>query len=692
MDLPNELTVVLDGKWGGLLRELRAQLAGVEVRDGSGLPTEEYRRQVFDDLHLLAKTSHSRLGFDCEYGGMSDPAGSVVAHGTLGFGDLSLMVKAGVQWGLFGGAVQLLGTRRHHERYLRDIMDLTLPGCFAMTETGHGSDVQHLRTTATYDPAAGEFVISTPDEAARKDYIGSAARDGRMAVVFAQLIADGAGRGVHALLVPIRDGDGRPMPGVTIGDCGRKGGLNGVDNGRLTFCGVRVPREALLNRFGDVAGDGTYSSPIASDSRRFFTMIGTLIRGRISVAGTAGSATKRALTIAVRHGNTRRQFGRPDGSGEVVLLDYRAHQRKLLPALATTYALNFAQHELAAALDDQAGAEGAGVAQRAASAEKAAEAQRAASAEKAAEAQRAASAEKAAGAQRAASAEKAAGAQGPAGAERRQRELEARAAGIKAVATWHATATIQACREACGGAGYLAENLLTTLKADTDVFTTFEGDNTVLLQLVAKGLLTHYQSDFEDLGTLATVRFMAEQFAGSVIERTAARGVIERLLAAGPRRDDEAVLFDRAWQVRAFEDREQHMLEGLARRLRRAGAGDPFAVFNDAQDHLLRTARAHVDRIVLEAFVAAVDRCPGPDARALLGRVCDLYVLATIEADLAWFLAHGRLTATRAKSVTSAVNALCEELRPHAQTLVDAFAIPGPYLGAPSLDGGEVAG
>jgi acyl-CoA oxidase len=651
---PSKLTTVLDGRWAGLRRELRAQMAGVEVHDGSGLPAAEYRRQVFDDLRSLAKTSFSRRGFDREYGGMSDPAGSVVAHEMLGFGDLSLMVKAGVQWGLFGGAVQLLGTRRHHERYLGDIMDLTLPGCFAMTETGHGSDVQHLRTTAIYDPAAGEFVISTPDQAARKDYIGNAACDGRMAVVFAQLIVDGAGRGVHALLVPVRDRDGHPVPGVTIGDCGRKGGLNGVDNGRLTFRDVRVPREALLNRFGDVAEDGTYGSPIASDSRRFFTMIGTLIRGRISVAGTAGSATKRALAIAVRYANTRRQFGRPDGSGEVVLLDYRAHQRKLLPALATTYALSFAQHELVAALDGQQGHGQQGDGQQ---------------------------------------------------AERRQRELESRAAGIKAVATWHATATIQVCREACGGAGYLAENLLTTLKADTDVFTTFEGDNTVLLQLVAKSLLTNYQSDFTDLGTLATVRFIAEQFAGSVIERTAARGVIERLLTVGPGRDDDAVLFDRAWQVRSFEDRERHMLEGLARRLRRAaGQGDPFAVFNDAQDHLLHTARAHVDRIVLEAFVAAVDRSPGPDAGTLLGHVCDLYVLATIEADLAWFLSHGRLTATRAKSVTSAVNALCEQLRPHAQTLVDAFAIPGQYLGAvmlgdeprrqraPSIDGGEVSG
>jgi acyl-CoA oxidase len=151
--------------------------------------------------------------------------------------------------------------------------------------------------------------------------------------------------------------------------------------------------------------------------------------------------------------------------------------------------------------------------------------------------------------------------------------------------------------------------------------------------------------------------------------------------------------------VRTFEDREQHMLEGLARRLRRAaGASDPFAIFNDAQDHLLRTARAHVGRIVLEAFVAGIDRCPDPGTRALLGRVCDLYVLSTIEADLAWFLAHGRLTATRAKAVTSAVNALCEQLRPHAQTLVDAFAIPAPFLraamlgnGPASLDGGELA-
>ncbi|WP_020670400.1 acyl-CoA dehydrogenase [Amycolatopsis nigrescens] len=635
---PAALTSVLDGRWAELRRSVRTEMSGTRFRDGIELDVEQHRAQVLEQLHELAKSDRPRLGFARAYGGADDIGGSVMSFEMLGFGDLSLMVKAGVQWGLFGGAVQLLGTAKHHERYLRPIMDLELPGCFAMTESGHGSDVQHLRTTASYDPATAEFVIDTPHPAARKDYIGNAARDGRMAAVFAQLVTGGERRGVHAFLVPIRHDDGSPMPGVLIEDCGRKAGLNGVDNGRLTFSQVRVPRDALLDRYGQVAEDGTYTSSIESDGRRFFTMLGTLIRGRVSVAGSAGSATKRALTIAVRYGEIRRQFNRPGDPDEVLLLDYRAHQRKLLPALATSYALHFAQEELVATLHDIQGSKDV--------------------------------------------------------EEERQRELESRAAGIKAVSTWHATRTIQAAREACGGAGYLAENLLPSLKADTDVFTTFEGDNTVLLQLVAKGLLTSYKDHFEDLSPLATAKFAAEQFMGVVIERTAARKLIERLVDASPGRDDEDALFDRGWQVKLFEDREEHVLDGVARRLRRAASSSDdafsvFSVFNDAQDHVLRAGRAHVDRVVLEAFVAAIDRCADQDAKLLLDRLCDLYVLSNIEADRAWFLEHGRLTSARSKAVVSAVNELCAQLRPHARTLVDAFAIPEQFLAAPIVAGEE---
>ncbi|HJP78830.1 MAG TPA: acyl-CoA dehydrogenase [Pseudonocardiaceae bacterium] len=635
---PASVTEVLDGRWAQVRREARDHLAKFTIASAEERSTADYRAAVFDRLRDLAGTGWQRRGFDPEYGGLGDVGGSIVSFEMLGFADLSLMVKAGVQWGLFGGAVQLLGTREHHQRYLPGIMDLTLPGCFAMTETGHGSDVQHLGTTATYDAQRAEFVLDTPTPAARKDYIGNAARDGLAAVVFAQLIVGDEQHGVHAFVVPIRDADGNAAPGVSIGDCGVKGGLNGVDNGRISFDHVRVPRTALLDRYGSVGADGTYRSPIESSGRRFFTMLGTLVRGRVSVAGFAGSATKRALAIALRYAQQRRQFERSpsqaaDG-GEVVLLDYRAHQRKLLPALATSYALHFAQEELVTTLHE---VQSGGITD-----------------------------------------------------ERGQRELEARAAGIKAVASWHATATIQTCREACGGAGYLAENLLTTLKADTDVFTTFEGDNTVLLQLLAKGLLTSYREHVSDLGALGTARFMAEQVVDTVIERTAAHSVIEAILAAGPGRTDEDALFDRAWQLHAFEDREQHVLDGLARRLRRASGASPedaFEVFNNAQDHVLRAARVHVDRVVLEAFVAAIDRCADEQAAALLDRVCDLYVLSTIEKDLAWFLGHDRLTSARGKVVTSAVNELCAALRPHAATLVDAFAIPPELLDAAMLHG-----
>ncbi|MBB4688469.1 acyl-CoA dehydrogenase family protein [Amycolatopsis jiangsuensis] len=619
---PELLTAVLDGRWSELKRGVRAQMATEEFLDAGALGVEEHRAQVLDQLRKLAATDRPALGFDPAYGGAGDVGGSVMSFEMLGLGDLSLMVKAGVQWGLFGGAVQLLGTERHHEKYLRRIMDLDLLGCFAMTEHGHGSDVQHLHTTATYDAVSGEFVVDSPDPGATKEYIGNAARDGRVAVVFAQLVTGGEERGVHAFLVPIRDESGAAAPGVTIEDCGPKAGLNGVDNGRLSFDHVRVPREALLNRFGDVAADGRYSSPIESDGRRFFTMLGTLIRGRVSVGGSAGNATKRALALAIRYGERRRQFQSPDGD-EVVILDYLGHQRKLLPALAKTYALHFAQEELVAKLNDIA-------------------------------------------------------ADAP---EEEQRELESRAAGLKAAQTWHATSTIQAAREACGGAGYLSENLLPGLKADTDVFTTFEGDNTVLLQLVAKSLLTRYKEHFQDLSPLATARFVAEQLVDTVLERTAARQFVERFTDS----DDAVVLFDREWQLQLFEDREGHVLDGVANRLRKAGK-DPFGVFNSAQDHVLLVGRVHVERLVLEAFVRAVEACTDPEAKALLERVCDLYALSAIEADRAWFLEHGRITASRSKAVTAAVNSLCGALRPHARTLVDAFAIPKQFLAAPMLD------
>ena len=153
-------------------------------------------------------------------------------------------------------------------------------------------------------PQREEFVINTPFRAAWKEFIGNAAVDGLAAVVFAQLITKGVNHGVHAFYVELRDPATKEfLPGIQGLDDNIKGGLNGIDNGRLAFDNVRVPRTNLLNRYGDVAADGSYSSPIASPGRRFFTMLGTLVQGRVSLNGAAVAASKVALEDChpVRH-------------------------------------------------------------------------------------------------------------------------------------------------------------------------------------------------------------------------------------------------------------------------------------------------------------------------------------------------------------------------------------------------------
>lgn len=633
-----------DGENAIVREHVRAVLALPQFARPPAPPaTEEYREQVLEWAKQLAQTKGPSLLFPHEFGGLGQVGAAITAFETLGHSDLSLLVMCGVQFGLFGGAVHHLGTRKHHERYLADIASLELPGCFAMTETGHGSNVQQVETTATYVPSTSEFLVDSPTPGATKDYIGNAARNGRLAAVFCQLIVGDENRGVHCLLVPIRDRDGSPVEGVEITDCGEKLGLNGVDNGRLRFTEVRVEREALLDRYAEVTPEGEYRSRIENPDRRFFTMLGTLVQGRVSVGGASISATKSALTIAVRHGARRRQFGPPDSDEELPLLDFRVHQRRLLPALAKTYALHFAQEGVVAELDRIFGALGEEDEQ----------------------------------------------------VEADRRALETRAAGLKAVATWHATETIQTCREACGGAGYLAENRFAALKADTDVFTTFEGDNTILLQLVAKSLLTGYRDWFGDLRPIATAGVIASQVWETVVEKSAARELIQRLTDdLVPSRERDEDLTDREYHLGLFRWREDHILSGVARRLKRGidDGQDPFDVFNGAQDHVLATARAHVEREILESFCGAIDRCSEPELRLTLDKLCDLYALAEIERDRAWFQEHGRISSTRAKMVTRSVNDLCSELRPHAEQLVDAFGIPDEALAAPiGLPGGEAS-
>ncbi|MCH2021873.1 MAG: acyl-CoA dehydrogenase family protein [Saprospiraceae bacterium] len=573
---------------------------------------EEYREQVLKWCKMLANQGFGALHFPEIYGGDNNMGAFASVFETLGYHDLSLAVKFGVQFGLWGGSVLWLGTKKHHEKYLKDIGTLELPGCFAMTETGHGSNVRNCETTATYDQDKDEIIINSPTLSSGKDYIGNAAVHGQMASVFAQLIVNGENHGVHAVLVQLRDKKGNIGKGIKIEDCAYKLGLNGVDNGRIWFDNVRVPRFNLLNKFGSIDQNGIYSSPIKSESRRFFTMLGTLVGGRLCVPRAGLSAAKSSLTIAVRYALKRRQFGE-QGKPEMLIIDYPSHQRRLMPLIAKAYALDFALTYVTKRYCNSN--------------------------------------------------------------EEDMREIETLAAGLKSEATWFTTSAIQICREACGGKGYLAENRFADFKADSDIFTTFEGDNTVLMQLVAKGVLSEFNKEVTGNGIMGMVNYVTKRFVSTIREKN----------FVNTNNTDEGHLRDPEFLLDAFKYRLEDLSVSVGQRLRKFKKKGltTYNAFLRCQNHILEVAKAYVDYIVLEQFVVQVNQCSEIDLRKTLKLLCDLYALHTMELNKGWYLEQGCVSGSKTRAIRRLVDKLCKEVRNDAFCLVEAFGIPDECLSAP---------
>ena len=632
---PTALRDLLLGEWRDVRLAARNRMLDPVFHLKDDERVADQRARVTRTLQALLETGAPRLPFPPEFGGTDDAGGNLAAFGEIVSADPSLQIKAGVQWGLFTAAILHLGTRTHHERFLGDAIELRVLGGFAMTETGHGSDVASIATSATYDPATEEFVIHTPFRAAWKDYIGNAAVDARAAVVFAQLETLGQRHGVHAFYVPIRDEAGAFLPGVGGEDDGPKGGLNGVDNGRLHFTEVRIPRTNLLNRYGDVAPDGTYSSPIASPGRRFFTMLGTLVQGRISLALATNTGAQLALQIAVPYADQRRQF--PGASQEeTVLLDYPEHQRRLMPGIAHSYAASFALNEV---LHDF---------HRVFTGEH--------------------------------------------DTDEARQDLETFAAAMKADVTRFGLDLIQECREATGGAGFLAENRFGRLHADLDVYTTFEGDNTVLLQLVGKRLLTDYGRQFTGATPATVGAIVGKQIGGKVAGAAGVTALAQRVADAGSSAKASRALRDRAVQEQLLTDRVDVTVAELAARLRPAAKGTPEAaadLLGRNQHELIETARAYARLRQWQAFDRAVEGLPAGATRRALTQLRDVFALDAIEQDLDWFLVRGRIGRQRARAVPATLDALLAALRPQAVALVAGFGYEPGHLRAAIATGAE---
>ncbi|XP_056616227.1 acyl-coenzyme A oxidase-like protein isoform X2 [Triplophysa dalaica] len=607
----------LDGELWEIKDALREEISKCELFQSSS-----YELTLDQNRDLTADRFHHILRLPLMKGHLKDQvkekqkgfiAKSLSITELICSADMATGVKVGVVCALYGGAVSNLGSSEQKEKWYLPVSELEFTGMFAMTERGHGSNVRGILTEARYNPSTQEFIIHTPSKDAQKMYIGNAMK-GNVAAVFAQLIINGESRGPHCFIVPIRDQNGVMWPGVSVIDMKHKEGLHGVDNGILIFDHVRIPRENLLSKFGFVAADGRYSSPIPSKQSRFNAMLAALTPTRLCLTVQAMAAMKLGLIIAVRYSHSRRQFG-PKDQDEVKIIEHQTQNLRLMPHLAAALALTFTTRYAADLMDD-ALYHGRDL--------------------------------------------------------QSNRSLQALVAGLKAYSTWQNLACLQDCRECTGGMGFMMENRIPSLKCDSDVFVTFEGDNMVMLQVVVRELLTQYTKQMGNNLVMGLLRNWSSSASDSLRTSFLSFSVDK--------------VGDLTFLLKAVRYRERVLQRSLASRLHskvEKNKEEFFMAWNSCLHHVTTLATAHIHRVTLEQFALAVQECPVGDDRALLNKFCLLHGTSLVYQERGWYLEHNYLTANASRQIRSQLLELCRSVKDDALKVVADFNIPPCCIQAP---------
>ncbi|KAN0003864.1 hypothetical protein ACTFIZ_010024 [Dictyostelium cf. discoideum] len=467
-----------------------------------------------------------------------------------------------------------------HEKYIEDANTLKTMGCFAMTEIGHGSNVRGIETTAHYDKQTKEFIIHSPTPTSEKFWIGGSYLHATYTTVFANLIIDGTNYGVHALVVPLR--------------CPKSGAImKGIT---IKDCGHKLGLNGIDNgqiRFDQVRIPrenllNKYSD--VSEDGVYKSQFNTPIKNFAAtmapfivgrMAITKGCSGAAKTSLSIAiEFSHLRKQFGPSANNELPLITLSSQQRRLMAPLARTILYDLYIQRLTNELCQ----------------------------------------------------------------EKLPASIHAHCSGIKAVYSWFCVAALQTCREACGGQGYRSANRIAEFKNDCDIVCTYEGDNTVLMQQLAKYLL-------------------------GVKQKQTTNTTTNRIYLDGE--DAKSLLFNFSNIHQLFETREEIRLAELKQIIDNSKESAYFA-FNNVIPWAVKLGFAHMTKIV---FQSSINTLKLKNVKPLAHLIM-LDALVSIEEDLGWFVSNHLISPNVAQSIPFLIQDLCFEVTKVSKQIIASFDIP----------------
>lgn len=325
------------------------------------------------------------------------------------------------------------------------------------------------------------------------------------------------------------------------------------------------------------------------------------------IAQGAIDASKIGVAIAIRYGANRPQFG------DTAIMQYVTHQRRLLPALATTYALHLSMIRCKNLALVGSGNNGSSSSSGLSAMEAA-------------------------------------------------KQVHVLSSGLKAAATWHRTAILQDCRECCGGLGVMSANRIGPMLNDMNVDVTFEGDNTVMMQQVAKPLVE----------AALSLRNISAPVAPRINPLDLGPGCVRLLLN---------------WRVQSITAEVAGTVAAAATKSGNSAKAAGATALEASMDRLVALGWAAVDSSSYKTFVEEIKNAPYA-WRNTLSMLSLLYGLSRVEKGLSCYLAGGALPAAAVGPLRLKINSMCADIvgndgAKSAVALCDAWGIPDHLLHAP---------